>query len=310
MPRMVVIGALVYDLVFEVDDWVQPNAAVHARQLTLSPGGKGLNQAVAASRLGACEPRLLGCVGKDVYGAQMLAALRAEGVCVRYVRQHPRARTSIAAIIVQDKLPAFVGAPDASRRLNKAQLQAGLADLQAGDLLLLGFEVPQPLIPFALELAKAAGAITVMNPAPFFTHEYFALPYLHMVDMLIPNIHEAQSILQSDNDDPQQLAEDLLARGVSQVVITMGEAGSLYMDSRGSRRQRAYRLDTVDTTGASDAFVGALCHCLVQGWATAHYLDFASAAAALCCSRPGTMSALPTAREVQALQREYRGTPA
>ena len=116
MPRITVIGALVYDIVFDVPDWVAPNQAVHASQATLSPGGKALNQATAARRLGAEDVRLVGCVGDDVFGAEMLAALRQEGVNVDQVRQLKTSRTSIAAIVVKENLPGFIGAPDASRK--------------------------------------------------------------------------------------------------------------------------------------------------------------------------------------------------
>ena len=107
MPRIFVIGALVYDIVFDVPDWVAPNQAVHARQVTRSPGGKALNQATAARRLGAEDVRLIGCVGDDIFGAEMLDALRRDGVKVDQVRQLSGSGTSIAGIVVKDGLPGF-----------------------------------------------------------------------------------------------------------------------------------------------------------------------------------------------------------
>ena len=301
MSRIYVIGALVYDIVFDVPDWVAPNKAVHASQVTMSPGGKALNQATAARRLGAEDVRLIGCVGDDVFGAEMLAAMLEEGVNVEQVRQLETSRTSIASIIVKDSLPGFIGAPSASRMVSDDHIRQALEDLGEGDILLLDFEIPQPQVRFALQLGREAGAITVLNPAPFFTRDAFVVDYLRLVDVIIPNKMEAQLILDSDSDDADELASGLLRHGVGTVVLTIGEAGSILYQDLCKAEQPAFKLPAVDTTGASDAFVGAYCHCISQGWPPRKTLAFASAAAGIACTRRGTMSALPSLDEVQAL---------
>jgi ribokinase len=303
MPRIYVIGALVYDIVFDVPDWVAPNRAVHASAVTISPGGKALNQATAARRLGADDVRLIGCVGDDVFGAEMLSALRHEGVKVECVRQLEPYRTSIASIIVQEGLPGFIGAPCASRMVSEDHILAALADLRRGDILLLGFEIPQPQVQFALQLGRKAGAVTVLNPAPFFTRDAFVIDYLPLVDVIIPNKLEAQLILNTVSDDSDELASGLLQHGVGAVVLTLGAAGSLLAQAECRAEQAAFKLGAVDTTGASDAFVGAFCQGLALGWPRKQVLAFASAAAGLACSRRGTMSSLPTLGEVQALMK-------
>ena len=301
MPRIVVIGALVYDMVFDVPDWVQPNRAVHASRLTISPGGKGLNQATAASRLGAEAVRLVGCVGDDIFGAEMVAALRQAGVDTAHIHISADARTSIAAIIVREQLPGFIGAPDASRRVSKSQIQQALADLCPDDVLLVGFETPQPLVVYALQLGRAAGAATVVNPAPFFTRDTFVIDYLPLVDLLIPNLLEAQLLMNSQTDDVDQLGCGLLDQGVGRVVLTLGEAGSILYEPGGKRAQPAFPVAAVDTTGASDAFAGAFCVGLARSWPSTRSLVFASAAAGLACTKPGTMTSLPDRSQVEAL---------
>lgn len=301
MPRIYIIGALVYDIVFDVPDWVAPNRAVHASQVTISPGGKALNQATAARRLGAEDVRLVGCVGDDVFGADMLRSLRHEGVNVDWVRQLESRRTSIASIVVKDSLPGFIGAPSASRMVSEDHIRAALDDLRQGDILLLGFEIPQPQVKFALQLGRGSGAITVLNPAPFFTRDAFVLDYLRLVDVIIPNLLEAQLILGSKSDDVDELASRLLQYGIGTVVLTLGEAGSLLYQAACRAEQPAFKLSVVDTTGASDAFVGAFCRALSLGWSQRKTLAFASAAAGLACTRRGTMSSLPTLGEVQSL---------
>ena len=301
MPRIVVIGALVYDMIFDVPDWVEPNRAVHATQLTISPGGKGLNQAAAAAKLGARDVQLVGCVGDDMFGMEMLAALRDVGVSTQHIRVHRKARTSIAAILVREQTPGFIGAPDASRQITKRELRKGLADLQPGDVLLVGFELPQRLLPFALELAKAAGATTVVNPAPFFTRDKFVFKYLRLIDWLIPNVLEAELITGAEGLEVSDLGFMLLDKGVGNVIITFGEEGSLLVRKGDLHIQDAFLVDAVDTTGASDAYVGAFCVGLAKQWDIRRSMRFASAAAALACTRRGTMTALPSLDEVEAL---------
>ena len=146
MPRIYVIGALVYDLVFEVPDWLQPNLAVHASRVTMSPGGKGLNQAVAVQRLGG-DATLVGCVGHDFFGDEMLKELRRAGVNVDHVYRLETARTSVSSIVVKDNMPGFIGAPDASQRVSEAQIRSALSDLGPDDILSLNFEIPQEAVP-------------------------------------------------------------------------------------------------------------------------------------------------------------------
>lgn len=300
MPRIYVIGALVYDLVFDVPDWIEPNRAVHASQVTLSPGGKALNQAAAARLLGG-DVALIGCVGDDLFGAEMLGALRRIGVDVNHVKVHDSARTSLASIVVKGTVPGFIGAPDASRKIDEGDIKRALGHLQANDLLLIDFEIPQRLVGFALTLARNTGATTVVNPAPFFTRDAFVFAYLHLVDVIIPNRLEAQLIAGADSDDPDELAGRLLKMGIGQVVLTLGEDGCVLYQTGRKREQAAFALDIVDTTGASDAFVGAYALALARRWPDQRTLEFATAAAGLSCTKRGTMSSLPRLSDVESL---------
>lgn len=301
MPRIFVIGALVYDIVFEVADWPEPNRAIHANAATLSPGGKALNQSVAARRLGAEDVRLVGCVGADLFGAELLNALNSNGVNGDFVRRHPSARTSIAGIVVMDKTPGFVGAPDASRKIDEEHIRAALSGLEASDILLVNFEIPQPMVKFALELGRAAGAKTVLNPAPYFKRDSFVVDYMRLVDVIIPNQDEARLILGCANGDLDLLGRELQALGVGKAVLTIGDRGSILYEGSRVIHQPAHALEAVDTSGASDAFVGAYCQGLALGWPGAKILKLASAAAGLACTKRGTMTSFPHLREVQAL---------
>ncbi len=304
MPRIYVIGALVYDLVFNVPDWLEPNRAVHATQVTLSPGGKALNQATAARRLGA-DVSLIGSVGADLFGREMLNAMCQEGVNIDFVFQHETAQTSLASIIVKDKVPGFVGAPDASRKISESNIRDALSELQSDDILLVDFEIPQSLVQFALETGRDAGAVTVLNPAPFFTRDSFVFNYLHLVDVIIPNKLEAQLIVDGESDDADELARQLLGMGINQIVLTIGDEGSILYEAACKIKQPAFSVDVVDTTGASDAFVGAYCLGLLKKSSLVSALEFAAAAAALSCTKHGTMSSIPDLSDVKALLRKH-----
>jgi len=300
MPKIVVIGALVSDIIFEVPDWVQQNNAVHASHVTLSPGGKGLNQAVAARRLGG-DVSLVGCVGKDVFGGELLSVLKSEDVNIDHVAQHETARTSLVGIIVKDNIPGFIGAPDASKKVTEEDIRYALAEITSDDILLLGFEIPQPLVQVALQIGRDIGATTIVNPAPYFTTDSFVLNYLHLVDILLPNTLEAQLLTETQTDDMDELAKQLMAFGVKQVVMTHGETGSTFFDGQNKINQPSFAVDVVDTTGASDAYVGAFCVGLSQGWSTETTLKFASATAGLACTVHGTMSSMPARHAVDDL---------
>ncbi|MDE2952407.1 MAG: ribokinase [Chloroflexota bacterium] len=302
MPRIHVIGALVYDLVFNIPDWIEPNRAVHASRVTLSPGGKALNQAAAARLLGA-DVALIGCVGDDLFGAQMLRELRNIGLNIDHVITLDSARTSLASIVVKDMVPGFIGAPDASRKIGAGDIDKALRNLHKDDLLLTDFEIPQELVHYALALARNAGATTLLNPAPFFTRDAFLFEYLHLVDVIIPNKFEAQLIAGDDSDDLDLLARRLLNMGIRQVLMTLGEDGCVLYDGERKLEQSAFKVPVVDTTGASDAFVGAYALAMIKGWPGQRALKFATAAAGLACGKHGTMSSLPRLRAVNSLLR-------
>lgn len=300
MPKIYVLGALVYDIIFDVPHWIQPENSVHAKHVTLSPGGKGLNQASAACRLGA-DVYLIGYVGDDAFGDELLSAMHIEGVHLDYVKKHPTARTSITAIIVDKGIPGFVGAPHASKEVTKADVENALANITADDVLLVDFEVPQTVVQHAFQLARKKGAKTVLNPAPFFTTDSFVLTYLPLVDILIPNKMEASLLTGNKSDDIAELADELMKLGVKQVCMTIGDQGSVFFDGKKQTKQTAFPVKVVDTTGASDAYVGAFCVGLVQGWTIEQTMEFASAASGLACTQHGTMSSMPTLEAVDKL---------
>ena len=137
------------------------------------------------------------------------------------------------------------------------QIRQALADITAGDILLIDFEIPQPQVMFALEMGRAAGATTVLNPAPYFTRDAFVVDYLHLVDVLIPNRLEAQLILGSESDDLDELANLCWASTDRDGCSDDGESGQLLYGPGNPSSPRSQARPRVIRSGASDAFVGA-----------------------------------------------------
>jgi ribokinase len=260
-------------------------------------GGKGANQSVAAARMGA-RVSLVGRVGDDEFGTTLLDDLRAAGVDVSAVGcvEGPTG----TALITVDSTGAntIVFVSGANARLGVADLDAARAVIESSQVLLLQLEVPIEVTVRAAEIARDAGVAVILNPSPA-----GPLPdeLLACVSYLVLNETELAVLA------PSALgAEDLLSRGVGAVVLTLGERGARLISRPGARDVPAYRVETVDTTAAGDAFVGAFAAILPERGVDAA-LDTAAAAGALATTRWGAQPSLPTRSEVEALIRRGHG---
>lgn len=303
MTRIFFAGGIVLDITYDLPSWPQPAGAVHTQAVTLSPGGKAVNMAVAARRMGA-DAALVGCVGDDFVGTAILEALAAGGVDIELIRRHPDAGTGVITMLVHDTVPSFIGAPRASRLLAVEDVERAQQHFTSDSIVVVDYEVSQEVVRAALEQAKAAGAVTILNPAPLFG-VLPAADYWPLVDYLIPNEAEAQHILDTGEAASPNLARRLLALGVGGVCITLGERGSLFVDRDGNVISTpAIPIQVVDSTGASDVFCGVFAVGLAENRAMADILKWASAASALACTLRGTMPAIPARDAVEALLRD------
>lgn len=292
MRRVWVVGGAVLDVVFELDAWPQPQSIVHAQQIHLIAGGKGLNQAVAAQRLGASSA-LIACIGEDRAAEYILAALRQYHICGDFVRINPQMPTNTVGVLVHDGEPSFVGMTGANHTLTEADLAPFLAQLTPEDVVMANYEV-LPLVAYAALIgAKARGATTIFNPAPLYMTSEIPTPPYEAIDVLIPNIYEASVLLQQPHIEPAAAVRQFLARGVKTVILTLGAEGCLFaQENTIVQHQPAFPIEVVDTTGASDAF----CALLAAEWGKfdmAELVRRASAASALTCQKIGAIPAMP-----------------
>jgi ribokinase len=302
-PRIVVVGSLNMDLVVRTERLPRPGETVHGRDFCQVPGGKGANQAVAAALLGA-EVTMIGRVGDDAYGRQLLESLASRGVDTRLVEATSGATSGLAMIGVEDSgQNAITIIGGANAQLSPDDIAAGEAEIAAAGALVVQLEVPLLTVAAAIAIAKKHGVLTVLDPAPAPAGPL--PPGLLAVDVLSPNQTEAEAltgIAVAGPTDAAQAAAILHARGARLVVVKLGEQGALASDGHGlALHISAQQVKVVDTTAAGDAFTAALSVALVEGRQLADATRFACTAGSLATTRRGAQDAMPSREEVQRL---------
>ena len=296
MGTVAVLGSINLDLVVRVRALPLPGDTVLGDRLLRFPGGKGANQAVAASRLGA-RVRLLGRVGRDDFGEELLRGLKEERVDVSGVARDGEEPTGAALILVEEGGQNTIAvAPGANQRVGEPELQGLTAGLARGDVLLLQLEVPLAAVRAAAESGRRAGASVVLNASP--VEPSLTLTALPEVDLLVVNEREAKSL---GGVRSLESAAAVLAQVAGAVAVTLGAKGSILWQSGEAKVIEAQPVRAVDATGAGDAFVGAVASALAAGSSLAEAVELGNAAGALAVTRLGARSSLPTLDEVRSL---------
>jgi ribokinase len=273
-------------------------------------GGKGSNQAIAAARLGA-RVAFVGCVGQDRHGDLAESLLREAGVDTRFLKRSPTTPTVGGFVILrQDGVPAIVATMGANAEVGHAEVDVALQHCPNARLLLTQFEIDPEVALYAVQRAKARGLTTILNPAPA---PETKVSGLDAADILTPNESEAQALLglePGEASEADELACELRRRtGARSVIVTLGERGLVANDDTGVWRVAAPKVDAVDTTGAGDAFNGALAAALLQGSDMRAAAEWACLAAAYSVTQPGTIPYYPTPAQVEEFARQVGGLP-
>ncbi len=322
--RIAVVGSLNADLTIYCERLPLPGETVHGNGFAVNPGGKSANQAVAASRLGG-HVSLVGAVGEDPNGDMLLTSAAGAGVDVGHVRTSPEP-TGVAVIAVdasgENNIIISAGANGTLSPADVADASDVLGDAA---VVCLCLEVAMETVVAAAQAGHDAGATVLLNLSP-----YAEIPaaLAGLADVLLVNAHEAALFLGSgaavpgaggtglDSAEGERADEGsaewdkvrlrFAERGIQQVLVTLGSQGSVVLDSLASEGRQVTRVApttvrAVDTTGAGDAFTGAVAVRLAAGDALADAAAFASVAAALATTRKGTQSAYPEAADVARL---------
>ncbi|MCH7737525.1 MAG: ribokinase, partial [Chloroflexi bacterium] len=278
---------------------------VGSRFLTYA-GGKGANQAVAAARMGA-RSAMVGRVGGDMFGPQLLDGLAAAGVDISGIRVNPDESSGIAVVGVdetaQNCITQVLGANTTCGAAEAAAVKLGLPDAAA---LLLQLEVSPELSLEAARAARDQGVTVMLDPGPV---RPMPGDFLSLCDVITPNETEAQALVDFPVTGPESAAKAasaLLERGVGTAVIKLGAQGA-YFASRSSRGMALpFDVDAVDSVAAGDAFNGALAVSLAEGKDLEEAVIIASAAGALAVTRTGAQDAMPERSLVESLVRSQR----
>jgi ribokinase len=298
---IVVVGGINMDLTVWVDRLALPGETVRGDRILQHPGGKSANQAVAVARAGA-SGALVGRVGRDGFGDELLAGFERDGLDASGVTRDPDALTGVALIAVdasgQNTITVGTGA---NGRVCTDDLDRS-AELIAGTKYgVLNFEIPMAVVLEAARRFHAAGARVVLNLSPLFP---VSPELLQLIDLLIVNEIEAASVV-GEELPPGELLQAIQALGIGSVVITLGPEGAIFIDGNETGSVPGHRIEAVDPTAAGDAFLGTLLAGLVSGQSMSQACQRANVAGALAVSRAGAQPSIPTQREVDAALREW-----
>ncbi len=290
---VLIAGSANLDFVVRAQRIPAPGETVLGRDLQTFPGGKGANQAVACARAGGARTGMALALGRDAYALALKASLENAGV-VLHAQAFDDVASGTAFICVSDDAEnAITVAPGANTRLLATHLPA----LDGYRYLLMQLEIPLSTVIESARLARAAGLQVALNAAPA-----QALPpeLLALVDLLIVNEGELRAISHKQGS----ILDAMAALPCQTVVVTLGARGAVARQDGELHYQTGFVVQAVDTTGAGDTFCGVLIAQLAAGHPMPQALPFASAAAALCCTKPGAQSSIPAAIEVSAFLAE------
>lgn len=298
MSKIVVVGSANVDLVARVPALPIPGETVLGSEFVQVMGGKGANQAVAAAKLGA-EVSFVAAIGIDTYGDACKTSYRSVGIDTRFLQRTQDAATGIALIgVAASGENSIIVVPGANSHLRSFHVDDAADAIRNADALMVQLEIPAETVGRAVAIAHAAGTRVILNPAPF---RKLSPDLLRQINVLTPNLTEAEQLLGNVLGERKQLAEQICALGVENVVMTMGAAGAIAANTEGTYTVPAFPVDAVDSTGAGDAFNAGLAIALAEGANLREAAGFASAAAAVSVTRIGAQPSLPTRAEVEAL---------
>jgi ribokinase len=294
MAEVFVVGSINQDFVLKVERRPKPGETVTDAVLSTHNGGKGANQAAAAALLGGSVV-LLGRVGDDGFGGPLVRALEEKGVDTALIEEAHGSSTGTAFITVtEDGENSITVAPGANRRLTPEDVDAARGAIAGAAVLVAQMEVPRECVARAVEVAGGVGTRAVLNLAPPFNVPRAVLEGL---DPLVVNEHEAAFLLGEGVEGIEAAlaaSSRLLALGPKSAVVTVGADGAVFAEGDDAGHVPAPEADVVDTTGAGDAFVGALALRLARGASLGEAVSYAVRAGSAAVTREGAQGALPT----------------
>ena len=296
--KILVIGSTNTDMTAFCPKMPVPGETVLGNDFTMGPGGKGANQAVAAKRLGG-DVSFICKVGKDIFGENTIRHFREEGLDTKGVMISSKPSGVALITVDKDAENCIVVASGANNDYTEEDIRKCSKMIENCDILLMQLENPVPAVLEAARLGHEAGKFVVLNPAPACELPEEIFKYL---SLFIPNETELAKYSGKEVYDESTAAEAakcLMAKGVGNIIVTMGSKGSLICQGGAPVFVKARKVEAVDTTGAGDCYCGALCVALSEGRNLTEAAEFATKAAAQSVRKAGAQNAMPYRDEVE-----------
>ena len=301
MNKVTVVGSFMYDLVTTASRRPKTGETLIGDSFGMFLGGKGANQAIAASRAGA-SVTMVGRLGNDLFGDQFLGKFSEEGIKTDFVIQDTENGTGVGMPLIDASGDnSIVIIPQANMALTVENIDKAESVIADSDVLVLQCEVPMEANKRAAEIANKNDTLVILNPAPA---RKIPDTLLSLVDIITPNESEAEILTDmptETNSQAMEAAHHLLSKGVETVILTLGSRGSLLLTEKMEKRIPAYSVDVIDTTAAGDAFCGALAVILSNGSIIEEAIKIANAAGALAVTKLGAEPSLPTKKDIDQL---------
>ncbi|SDY23534.1 ribokinase [Tindallia californiensis] len=293
--KIAVIGSINMDMIFQVKRLPQKGETLLADHYRTVPGGKGANQAVAAARLGA-DVTMIGALGKDGFGDQLMEHLNIEKVNTEGVMRTETPSGNASITIDKEGHNTIMVYPGANYDVTEKWIDDKLYLVEDAEWVMFQLETPLLTVEYGIKRLKALGKRILLNPAPAQILPDSLYP---LIDIITPN--ETELSLLSGVENTDMGVQALLKKGVNQVVVTLGEKGSIAVNEDKTTKGKPFAVHAIDTTAAGDTFNAALLIALMKEKSMTDALSFANAAGALATTKMGAQSSLPTDLEVQEL---------
>ncbi|MBS4208896.1 ribokinase [Bacillus sp. FJAT-50079] len=283
-----VVGSINMDLVVETTTLPMQGETNFGKSFSTVPGGKGANQAVAAARLGG-KVQMIGCVGDDLFGEELLSNLRREQIMIDHIQRVQNTATGIANILLSEGDNRIIVVPGANDKLTPERIEQLTAQIVESKIVIVQLEIPTNTVLKTLEICKTNNIPVLLNPAPA---TGFSPKMIDLSTFVTPNETECEQIFGADY-------EHALEKYPNQVIVTLGKKGAQFFNGEKHVVVKSFETNAIDTTGAGDTFNGAFAYAISQNYPFEDAIEFANAAASLSVEKFGAQGGMPRLEDVK-----------
>lgn len=299
MRNILVIGSLNMDFVIEVSKMPLPGQTILGKDFKLVPGGKGANQAYAMGKLGA-KTSMIGAIGNDEYGEKLLENLNSVNVNIDGIIKLENENTGCAFINVDENAEnSIVVIGGANVRITKEMIDANFKLIEQAEIIVMQLEIPLDVVEYIAQKAKKEGKLIILDPAPALRG--LSKEILSNIDIIKPNETEIQIISGMEiksEEDIIKAAKSLIEKGVKNVIVTLGGAGSLLVTKDSEKKFSSPKVKAIDTTAAGDTFTAGLAKSLLEGKSIEESIKFGHIASAIAVTRKGAQTSIPSLEDI------------